>query len=72
MVNVNKLKGKIIERGFNIEAFAKMVGINKSTFYRKLNANGATFSIKEASLLVELLGITKEEAASIFFADIVA
>lgn len=72
MVNVNKLKGKIIEKGFNIETFAKEVGMNKSTFYRKLNTNGAKFSIKEASLVVDLLGITKEEAANIFFADIVA
>ena len=35
MVNVSKLKGKIIERNTTQEALAKDIGIDKSTFYRK-------------------------------------
>ena len=48
MVNVNKLKGKIVERGLNVDGLAEKVGMDKSTFYRKLANEGSTFTIGEA------------------------
>ncbi|MDR1094323.1 MAG: XRE family transcriptional regulator [Clostridiales bacterium] len=72
MVNLNKLKGKIVENGYSIEAIAVKIGINKSTFYRKMNENGDTFSIKEANAIVELLKLSSTDAAAIFFATQVA
>lgn len=51
MVNVSKLKGKIIERNTTQEALAKDIGIDKSTFYRKMKQNGS-FSIQEVNLIV--------------------
>ena len=48
MVNVNKLKGKIVENGMSIENLATVIGVDRATIYRKLNGNGASFSIKEA------------------------
>lgn len=71
MVNVSKLKGKIIERNTTQEALAKDIGIDKSTFYRKMKQNGR-FSIQEVNLIVSSLGLSKEEALSIFFSEIVA
>ncbi|HGR2660110.1 phage repressor [Streptococcus pneumoniae] len=67
MVNVSKLKGKIIERNTTQEALAKDIGIDKSTFYRKMKQNGS-FSIQEVNLIVSSLGLSKDEALSIFLA----
>lgn len=71
MVNVQKLKGKIVERGTTQEALAKTLGIDKSTFYRKMQ-QGGNFTIKEVNLIVSALHLSKDEAMSIFFADLVA
>ena len=71
MVNVLKLKGKIIERNTTQEALAKDIGIDKSTFYRKMKQNGS-FSIQEVNLIVSSLGLSKDEALSIFFSETVA
>lgn len=71
MVNVSKLKGKIVERDITQEELAKNIGITKSTFYRKMKQNG-NFSIKEVNLIVSSLNLTKDEAINIFFAETVA
>jgi DNA-binding phage protein len=71
MVDVSKLKGKIVERNTTQEELANKIGIDKSTFYRKMKQNG-NFSIKEVNLIVSTLNLSKDEAMSIFFSDIVA
>nr|WP_285851716.1 helix-turn-helix transcriptional regulator [Bacillus licheniformis] len=72
VVNVNKLRGKIVENGMTIGELAKKIGVDRSTFYRKLNSNGETFSIKEANLICTVLGLTSKEATVIFFNQYVA
>jgi DNA-binding phage protein len=72
MVNINKLKGKIVENGLNTEKLADNIGIDRSTLYRKINNNGETFTIKEADLIVKALNLTAEEAKAIFFSQLVA
>ena len=72
MVNVNKLKGKIVENGMSVTDLADMIRIDKATFYRKLNANGETFLIKEADAIAKALNLTGEEVNAIFFAQYVA
>ena len=71
MMNTSKLKGIIVEKGYTQEALASDIGIDKSTFYRKIK-NGGSFSIKEANAIVEAMKLTRDEAISIFFADTVA
>ena len=71
MVNVSKLKGKIVERNTTQEELATTIGIDKSTFYRKMKQNG-NFSIKEVNLIVSALNLSKDEAMSIFFSETVA
>ncbi|MBT0951489.1 helix-turn-helix domain-containing protein [Streptococcus infantis] len=71
MVDVSKLKGKIVERNTTQEELANKIGIDKSTFYRKMKQNG-NFSIKEVNLIVSTLNLSKDEAMSIFFSDTVA
>lgn len=65
-MNVNKLKGKIVEKEMSITQLAKEIGIDRSSLYRKLNNEGDTLSIKEANRIVEILGLTREESIAIF------
>lgn len=66
MVNVSKLKGKIVERNTTQEELATKIGIDKSTFYRKMKHDG-NFSIKEVNLIVATLNLSKDEAMAIFW-----
>lgn len=72
MVNINKLKGKIVEKGTNITQLAKIINVDASTLYRKLSNNGATLTIREADLIVKFLDLTVDEANAIFFSQFVA
>jgi transcriptional regulator with XRE-family HTH domain len=72
LVNIQKLKGKIVEQGLTITSVAEAMGINKATLYRKMENGGAALTIKDANLLVEILHLTAEEAMAIFFAKNVA
>ena len=47
-MNVNKLKGKIVENGLNVSQLASYIGIDRTTLYRKLTSNGDTLTISEA------------------------
>ena len=69
MVNINKLKGKIVEQGMNIEELAREIGVNKSTLYRKIQNKGETITIKEANLIRKVLNLSGEEVIAIFFSD---
>jgi len=71
MVNINKLKGKIVEKGYNQKKFAVEIGMNKSTLSRKLKT-GEDFSIGQANKAIEVLNLSKEDAISIFFSNTVA
>ena len=71
-VNVNKLHGKIKELGLSVGDVAEKMEIDRSTLYRKLGNNGAGLTVKDAQMLVEILGLTEQEALDIFFAREVA
>lgn len=72
LVNVNKLRGKIVEKNCTVETLAEKIGINKSTLYRRINGGGIDFTIGEVYEIVDALGLTVEEAVQIFFASDVA
>lgn len=71
-ININKLKGKIVENGMTVESLAKKLGIDKATLYRKLQNDGETMLVREANKIVEILNLTADEAMSIFFSQFVA
>jgi len=64
-MNVNKLRGKIVEVGTTVSDLADKLGVDRSTLYRKMNQH--TLTIKEANLIVKELSLTKDEAMAIFF-----
>lgn len=65
-MNVNKLKGKIIEKGMNVEKLAGIIGLDRSTLYRKIN-DFEKITIGEVERIKNALELTDEEATSIFF-----
>ena len=65
MVDVNKLRGKIVEKGFSQQELAQSIGIDRSTFYRKMKNNG-DFSIGEVAEIAKIMQLTNEEAIEIF------
>lgn len=64
-MNINKLKGKIVEKGMNVEALASIIGIDRSSLYRKLN-DAEKITIGEASKIKTALDMTDDEACEIF------
>ncbi len=72
MVNVNKLRGKIVELGLTTADVAEKMGIDRSTLYRKLNEPDEGFTVKEVADLAKILNLTANELNTIFFAHIVA
>lgn len=68
-VNVDLLRGKIIERRTTYENVADKVGIDRSTFYRRLKEQGINFKIGEIHSMVEAIPLTNNEAIEIFLAE---
>lgn len=66
-MKVNKLKGKIVERGMNIESLAKLIGVDRATLYRKLN-DAEKITIGEAAKIKDVLEISESDAYDIFLA----
>ena len=68
MVNIQKLKGRIVEKNLNGEKVAKALNINTATWYRKLNEEGKTLTIAEVWQLGRMLDLDHNDMQAIFFA----
>ncbi len=64
MVNTNKLRAIIVERGTTQEQVAKAMGITPKAFYVKMKKG--VFKTNEAQCMIDLLDI--ENPVEIFFA----
>lgn len=64
--NMDILRGKMTERKMGIEQLAEKIGIDPSTFYRKMRTNGESFTVGQMHQIVNVLNLTHEEAAAIF------
>lgn len=71
MCDIAKLKGKIVEKGFNQSQLAKTIDMDRTTLNRKMKT-GEEFSIKEAEKIAIALELSGKEAMHIFFDSIVA
>ena len=71
MVNVDKLRGKIVEKRMSVEKVAEAIGLDVSTLYRKLKYSDK-LTIGEASKISKVLELTAAEVNDIFFAHFVA
>lgn len=69
MVNVNELREAMKRNHTTVSVISKQIGMDDSTFYRKLNDHGKTFTLSQADALAKALNLSAAEAQSIFFAD---
>jgi AraC-like DNA-binding protein len=66
MVDVERLKDKIIERNMTIEGLAADLKKDRSTVYRHFKRSCERMTLGEVAAMSKALGLTKEEAAEIF------
>jgi lambda repressor-like predicted transcriptional regulator len=72
-MNRAKLMAKIVENGTSVERLSYIMGINKSTFYKKLNKEcHADFYRREMIVIRNELNLTNDEMTAIFFPEQVA
>ena len=64
-MDINKLKGELVKRQVNVETLAKMIGVERSSMYRKFN-NAEKITIGEARRIKSVLGLSDAEASDIF------
>lgn len=67
MVDTNKLRGVIAQRGLSQRKVAESLGMTGNTFYRKMKKG--VFDSDEMNIMITLLNIT--DPCEIFFADYV-
>ncbi|MBR8700280.1 hypothetical protein IX317_000598 [Fusobacterium sp. DD29] len=71
MINVLKLKAKLKEQNLTQEATARLLGINPSTFNKKINdVKGEYMTVEEACKLKEILNISNDEVDLYFFCQL--
>lgn len=63
-LNINKLNGKIVEKGMTKETLASAIGVDRSTFFRRLKNNKLLLS--DVHKISKALDLTTEEAMHIF------
>lgn len=65
MVNINKLKGVIVEKGLTQSEMAKKMGISDRTFYNKMKRR--VFNSDEIIEIASILAIGEKDVIAIFF-----
>lgn len=66
MVNVQKLRGRMVEMAINADSLAKEIGINAGTLYRRFK-KPEEFTVREVYGIAEVLHLSAQELDAIFF-----
>lgn len=64
--NMDLLRGKMAEKHISKEELAERIGVDTSTFYRKMKCEGTKFTVGQMHKIVDVLQLSKDEAISIF------
>lgn len=67
MTNTERLKNALKERHITIEQASKRLGVNPSTFYRKMSRDCDTFTVSEVGELAMLMNLDSKAMQDIFF-----
>ena len=65
MADMNKLRGKMVEKSVSVKILAKALKINAATLYRRLK-NPDEFTVGNIKIIAEVLHLTAEEVEYIF------
>lgn len=66
MVNIPKLKGKMVEKGFTQAKLAKSINVSLSTIQQRFANRGNSFTIGEVELISIALELSIDEINEIF------
>lgn len=66
MTNTNKLKGRIVEKGYNLSSFSCAVKMSRPCLRHRLNGI-SEFKVSEIERICKLLDISCEELSEYFF-----
>lgn len=69
-INRTLLKSKMIAKNMTMDGLAADLGIDRTTFYRRLR--DATLTVGNVHKIIEVLGLSAPEAVEIFLCPIVA
>ena len=64
--NMDQLRKKMADKGISNEDMARRMGIDASTFYRKMKSDGVSFTVGQMHLIADILDLSASEASSIF------
>ena len=62
----------MVEYKVNADKMASLLGINRATFYRKMENAGEAFTVREVGIIAETLELNLTELNAIFFDPSVA
>ena len=68
-MNIEKMKRFMDEHNLTPKDMAKAANINESTWFRKVNRNGDTLTVKEMNMIISAFGMKRTEVAEIFFGE---
>ena len=69
VTNLNKLKGKIVEKGYAEYQFAEEIGMCDTTLRNKMKKEGHYFDTDEVVKVANKLNLSNAEIIDIFFAN---
>lgn len=65
-INVDLLKDKLSKRGITVKGLCVHLGIDESTYYRKLSDGGNSFTIEQIQKIVDFAKLSNSDARLIF------
>lgn len=67
MVNISKLKGRMVEKGFTQARLGKAIGVSLSTINQRFKQGGDTFTVGEVERIAMALQMSQQDVDEIFF-----
>ena len=67
MVNIQRLREALAAKNIKVDSAAQAIGMNPSTFYRRLQRDGVKFTVDEVQKLSDLLKLSAKDLNAIFF-----
>ncbi len=64
--NIERLEVALRAKGMSVELAAELIGVDKSTFYRKMKKGAHAFTVGEVTKMVENNIVDRESAIQIF------
>lgn len=69
-MNKTELEVAMLRKRMNVKELSERIGIDPSSYYRKVENN--TFTMKEVNKIVQVLDLTESDFLNIFFTKVVA